>query len=125
MKVPNERIAAFFLQGGLAFVLFYAAISSLYEPDAWISYIPSFTTVIFPASTSLMMISFFQIALAIWLLSGLYVRYAALVTAALIAGLVVFNLNSLIITFRDIGLVLAAVALFTLTIDDPRKTTHS
>lgn len=122
MKVSNERIATFFLQGGLAFVLFYAAISSLYEPNAWVSYIPAFTTAIIPASTSLVMVSFFQIVLAVWLLSGFYMRYAALVTIALIGGLVVFNFDSFIVTFRDVGLILAACALFFLA-KDIRSTT--
>lgn len=125
MKISHERIATFFLQAGLAFVLFYAAISSLYEPDAWISYIPSFTTSIIPANASLVAVSFFQIILGVWLLSGIYARYAALVTTALIAGLVIFNLNELIITFRDTGLILAALALFFLTSGDPRESTGS
>jgi len=110
-----QRAAAFFLQGGLAFVLLYAAVSALQEPSAWISYIPAFTTSLIPAALSLILISYFQIILAIWLVSGFYTRYAALVAAALIFGLVLFNLNTLIITFRDIGLVLAALALFFLT----------
>lgn len=118
MKMSYQRAAVFFLQAGLAFVLSYAAISSLQEPGAWVSYIPSFTTMFIPAATSLVLVSYFQILLAVWLVSGLYLKYAALVTAVLIFGLVLFNLNSLIITFRDIGLVFAALALFILTSKD-------
>jgi uncharacterized membrane protein YphA (DoxX/SURF4 family) len=112
-KKSNQNIKAvsLLLRAGLAIVFLYAAISAIRTPEAWISYVPSFTTRFVSAKTSLDGISTVQIILSIVLLSGKYVRYAAALSAALLAGIIVFNFSTLLITFRDIGLVFMAVAL--------------
>lgn len=107
----NVKLATLMLRIGLAVVFLYAAISSIRNPDQWIMYVPSFTTRFMAAKTTLDAISVFQIVLAIVLLSGKFLRYAATLAAILFAVIIIFNLSSLLVTFRDIGLLFSAVAL--------------
>ena len=107
----NPAVASLLIRIGLAGVFTYAAISAFRTPTAWISYIPAFTTKLVSAKLSLDIISVFQLLLAIALLTGKYLKYTALIAALLLGGIMVTNLNTLLITFRDFGLVLAALAL--------------
>jgi uncharacterized membrane protein YphA (DoxX/SURF4 family) len=107
----NPALASLVIRVGLATVFVYAAIDAFREPDAWISYIPSFGNKFIAAKTALDTISVFQIVLAAWLLTGRYLKYSAAITAALLIGIMVFNPHTFLITFRDIGLVAATVAL--------------
>lgn len=100
------------LRIALAFVFLYAAVSSFASPNDWIGYMPRFMRGIVSDQLLLAGFSIFEIALSGWLLSGLYVKYAALLAAAMLAGIVVLNPALLPITFRDIGLFIAALALF-------------
>lgn len=99
------------LQIGLAFVFLYAAIASFVNPNEWIGYLPPFMTKIVEPKMALDFFSVLQIGLAGWLLSGVYVRWAALASAAMLGGIIVFNLQLFDIAFRDVGLLLAALAL--------------
>lgn len=100
------------LRIALASVFLYAAISSFISPNDWIGYMPRFMRGIVPDDVLLGGFSVFEIALSVWLLSGLFVKYAALLSAALLAGIVMLNPALLPITFRDIGLFIAALALY-------------
>ncbi|GAC1391409.1 MAG: hypothetical protein NVSMB46_03860 [Candidatus Saccharimonadales bacterium] len=111
-KTRNIKIAELMLRIGLAVIFIYASISAFKIPNAWISYIPDFTTHLIPAKVSLDIISVVQLILAVVLLSGRWLKYAAIVSMMLLIGITVFNLNTLLITFRDIGLFFAAVALY-------------
>ncbi len=110
-KTANPQLASLILRIGLAAVFVYAALDAFKEPNAWISYVPAFSTKFIAAKISLDLISLSQLALALWLLTGRYLKYAAAISAVLLAGIVIFNLNTLLITFRDFGLVAAAIAL--------------
>ena len=90
----------------------YAAIDAFREPAAWISFVPAFSTKFIAAKTALDLLSAFQLFLVVWLLVGRYVKLAAVVAAAMLAGIMIFNISTFLITFRDIGLVAAAIALF-------------
>ncbi len=107
-----QNSPALLLRLGLAFVFAYAAISGFRTPDAWLGFVPGFVTHFVSAKTFLGLFGVFQLGLAAVLVSGRYVRYAAALGFLLLAGLLVFNLNSLIITFRDVGLIFMAAALF-------------
>ena len=61
-----------------------------------------------------MLLRFFsvvEILLSVWLLSGKYARYAALLSAVMLGGIVLAQPGDLLITFRDIGLMFMALAL--------------
>jgi uncharacterized membrane protein YphA (DoxX/SURF4 family) len=100
------------LRIALAFVFLYASVSSFVSPSDWIGYMPKFMRGIVPDQLLLAGFSIYELGLALWLLSGLYARYAALLTATTLAGIVALNPALLPITFRDVGLFIAALALF-------------
>ena len=97
---------------GLAFVFAYAGISSLQQPLEWIAYVPHVLTHTVSATTAIRVIAVVELVLALWLLSGKYAKYAALVSAVMLIGIVVSNFGQMLITFRDVGLVFMALALF-------------
>ena len=106
---------ALLLRLGLAFTFLYAAISGFLEPDAWIGFFPEWLRVLLPPNILLTTFGIFEIAIAFWLLSGRYIYWAAHIYALTMVGIVVFNLGALDITFRDIGLAFAALALAALS----------
>lgn len=106
--------AATILRWGLAFVFFYAAISSLRDPDSWIGFIPTFLTGIFPAHLMLTLISIYQLALAVWLFIGKKLIWSSALSTITLIGITVFNFDLFIVTFRDVGLAMASLALFEL-----------
>lgn len=103
--------SAIILRIALAFVFAYAAIDGMREPVAWFGYLPHFLTVHSSEWAVLRAAEASEILLAVWLLLGVYVRIAALAAAALLLGIVATNPHALIVTFRDVGLLLAAIAL--------------
>jgi len=107
----HSNVAALFLRVGLAIVFLYAAVSSFISPNEWIGYLPGFLRDILPVTVTLGIFSIIELLLAAWLLSGVYVRFAAVVAAAMLLGIIVSNISLLPISFRDIGLLFAALAL--------------
>ncbi len=115
-QTPGQaRAGAAVAAVGLAVILLYAAIGSFVDPREWVGYLPGFMTDIVDANVLLNYFAVFELALAAWLLSGVYTRYAALVTAAMLAGIVLANFDLFAITFRDIALIFAALALAALS----------
>lgn len=110
----NPGLASLILRIGLAAVFIYAAIGAFVQPDAWISFVPSFTSHFIAPHLTLDIISVVQLGLAACLLLNLYATYTAIVAILFLAGVMVFNLATLLITFRDIGLIAAAVAVILL-----------
>lgn len=115
----QKNLATLLLRVGLAIMLVYAAVGSLVNPREWIGYFPSMLTDLMPANILLKIFSVYELSLAAWLLSGVCLRWAALFCAATLGGIVVANLDLLIITFRDIALIFAALALAALTWKKP------
>ena len=108
---PHSRVSLL-LRLGLATVFLYAAISSFLAPNEWVGYFPQLLRDIVPAEVLLPIFSIYELLLAAWLLSGLYTKYAALLAAVTLTGIVVSNFQLFVITFRDIALIFAALALF-------------
>lgn len=92
-------------------MFFYAAVSSTLDPREWVGYLPSFMTSIVDANILLKIFSIYELALGVLLLSGLLVRYVSLLAAATLLGIAAFNISLFAISFRDIGLAFAALAL--------------
>jgi uncharacterized membrane protein YphA (DoxX/SURF4 family) len=111
-SLRNPLLAVWSLRVGLAFVFAYAGVSSLRTPAEWVGYLPSFLYHTSYATTLLKMFAGFELVMTLWLLSGKYLRYAAALTALTLAAITVINLSQFIITFRDVGLALMALALF-------------
>ncbi len=111
-KFAISNPVSLLLRLGLSIMFLYAAVSAFLTPDEWVGYLPQFMRDIVPAEVLLPVFSIVELILAAWLLSGLYVTYAALLAAAMLAGIVVFNFQLFAISFRDIGLFFAALALY-------------
>lgn len=109
--LKNKNLTPLLLRAGLATVFLYAAISSFLDPREWVGYLPSFLTNYVAAEPLLHGFSVYELLLAAWLLSGAYSRYAGLVCALTLGGIVAANFSLLPISFRDIGLMFAALAL--------------
>lgn len=110
-QLTAKKLTSWLLRIGLAVVFLYAAVSGTLNPREWIGYLPSFAVEHLPAAQLLKFFSIYELALSVWLLSGFYVRYAALLAAVTLLGIVVTNFSLLAISFRDIGLLFAALAL--------------
>jgi len=110
----KSNSAATILRWALAFVFFYAAVASLREPSVWAVYLPQFLTSII--STRLLISGFavYELALTVWLFSGRKLAWSSMLAAITLFVITLCNLSILDITFRDIGLALAALALFDL-----------
>jgi uncharacterized membrane protein YphA (DoxX/SURF4 family) len=119
----GSRFAPLLIRIGLAVVFIYAAVSSTLSPDEWVGYLPPVLTALFPADILLKVFSVYELILAVWLLSGVCVRYAGLLAALTLTGIVVSNFSLFAISFRDIGLIFAALAL--VVYDETRSTDKS
>jgi uncharacterized membrane protein YphA (DoxX/SURF4 family) len=115
--------ASLILRVGLAFTFAYAAIGAFRSPEAWISYVPGFISNVVSAKLALDLISVSQIVLAIWLLTGIYVSLAALVSIGFLAGIIIFNPATFLITFRDVALIAASLALISLDVENIKNST--
>jgi uncharacterized membrane protein YphA (DoxX/SURF4 family) len=118
-KIKNEaNLAALFLRLGLAFAFIYAGISSLNNPQDWLIYLPKFLASSSYAVNLLKVFAIYELALAAWLISGHYVKYAAGLSVLTLLGAILSQLSLFSLTFRDVGLIGAALALAILT---PKK----
>ena len=110
----SAKVASFMLRAALAIPFLYAAIAATLQPEAWIGFMPSFIVDLLPASILLGTFSLYQASLSIWLLSGKKTKYAAGLAALTLLVITATNISALYIVFRDVGLMLAALALHAL-----------
>ena len=106
-----SNLASFILRVALAVPFLFAAIDATLQPEAWIGFVPQFLRNILPGSILLGAHALVDFTLALWLLSGWRTKYAAGFTALNLAVIIIVNLAALDIIFRDVGLLLAAIAL--------------
>ncbi len=104
-------LASFILRVALAIPFLFVAIDAVLQPEAWVGFIPYFVRNLLPESLVLGAHALLDFTLALWLLSGWRTKYAAAFSAFNLAAIVVVNLTALDVIFRDVGLLLAALAL--------------
>ena len=109
--MEKNKLASLFLRLGIAFSFIYAAVSAYLNPTNWVGYIPDFLTLGIDKLVFLKMHSAIDLILGLWLLSGRKAFYAPIVSAVVLLGIVVLNLGQIEIVFRDVSILLAAVAL--------------
>lgn len=109
------RLVSFLLRAGLAIVFFYAAISSLLNPTAWIGFMPGWIRDIVPGNLSLTGFSVFQLVLGTWLLSNKKIFFAAVISALTLLAILFFNTGALDIIFRDVAIFFMSLALAALS----------
>lgn len=112
LSKPQPNLPSLFLRAGLAFVFLYAGIATLQQPLEWEGYLPHFIASMVGVTTGLRVIAIGEIGLGMWLLTGKYAKYAAILSALLFAGIILANISQLVVTFRDVGLLFAALALY-------------
>lgn len=110
-KTTKNNLTPLLLRAGLAIVFIYASISSLKNPQDWVGYLPQVAKDLVSADVLLKAFSVYELALAVWLLSGRYVAYAGVLSALTLSGIVLSNFSLFAITFRDVALIFASLAL--------------
>lgn len=114
MDTKKLSLAHFLLQAGVAIVFLYAGISSFLDPSSWIGFIPQFIRDVVPGTIFLPIFSIYEFVIAMWLLSGKELFYAAGLASLTLLSIIAFNTGALDIVFRDTAIFFAALALFVL-----------
>lgn len=105
---------------GLGFTFLYAGISSLTDPRPWIGFFPEWTEAIAAPAALLVVHGIVQIIVGATLAGGFVLRVASAVAVLDLAAIVVFyGIDA--VTFRDVGLLVAAVTLFLIARGDLEK----
>jgi hypothetical protein len=112
----QHETAALILRWGLAFVLLYESFLALLYSRNWLIYFPRFVTEPLAPNEGVLVpiLAVSQIALAAWLVWGKRSKWAAGIIAFAVFIATLFNLHQLDLIYRDIGLGLAALALWVL-----------
>ena len=106
----KQYLSNLLLRIGLAFVFLYVGIAAFLNPNNWVGFIPEIGNFITKAIL-LQIHSATNILLALWLLSNKKTFYAASLSSIFLFFIVIFNLNSFDIVFRDVAILLSSLAL--------------
>ncbi len=114
MRYEKVERSNLILRIALAFVFGYAAVRAFMNPTDWIGFVPHWVESFgLTRERALEASSLFEIALALGLLSNFKTKFLALLSTLMLAAITVFSGFGLLdVTFRDVGLVLAGLALF-------------
>ena len=121
MDKKKISLAVFLLRVGVAIVFLYAGVSSFLNPSSWIGFIPQFIRNIVPEAIFLPLFSAYEFAIALWLISGKKVVYAAGLAGITLLSIIFFNFGALDIVFRDTAIFFAALALVVLHLDQWKR----
>lgn len=110
-KAARVILVSFVLRVALAIPFLYAAIASLLQPESWVGFLPQWVSTLLPVEFTLTLFAFYELALGVWLLSRRKTFLASSVAALTLSAIILTNLGALEIVFRDVGLLLVAVAL--------------
>lgn len=111
MAVDKDALVSFILRAGLAVVFFYAAIASFLDPLGWVGFIPLWIRNVIPGRLFLSVFSVYELILGLWLMSNKKIFYASILSALTMSGIIIFNPGALDILFRDVSILLSAIAL--------------
>ncbi|TSC62210.1 MAG: hypothetical protein G01um101448_534 [Parcubacteria group bacterium Gr01-1014_48] len=110
--VTREQKILLLLRIGLVFSLFYAALSSLIDPQSWIGYFPHFVRSLAPSELMLTAgFSFVQLVIGGWILYGKNIFVPSILATAMLFCIVIFNMSQMAVVFRDISILFMALAL--------------
>lgn len=105
-------ISILILRLGLALTFLYSGWSLLWSPVDWVGFAPLWFRELLPISLELYLRiqGGVELLWALSLVSGIAIRYAALLASAELAGILIFYGVDLI-SFRDLGILGSALAL--------------
>ncbi len=118
--MEKEKIASWLLRLSIAFSFIYVAFSTYFNPTNWIGFIPDFLTFGLDKLVFLKIHAAVDLILGLWLLSGRKTFYASAVSTVALLGIVVLNLGQIEIVFRDVSILLAALALAVMSYENGR-----
>lgn len=101
------------LRIGVSFAFIYPAVSAWFNPYSWVGYFPGFLdTAVAPHQIEMLhLFGLVEIATAVWILFGRRIFVPAFGATVLLFLIIIFNLNQMDVLFRDIPILLMAVAL--------------
>ena len=109
--VKKDKFAWFLIRVGLAFAFIYAAVAGYLRPDDWIGYFPASLREAVPENILLSGWGIFEVILALWILSGKKVFIPSLIAVFALAGLIFTNFVQMDVIFRDVTILMVAIAL--------------
>lgn len=110
LYIPNTELL---LRIGVAFAFAYPAISAWFSPYSWVGYFPPFVHDAAGAHIEILLHTFglFELGIAAWILFGKRILVPSAIAAASLFLIVVLNLQQMDVLFRDIPILLMALAL--------------
>lgn len=114
MRAEQVQKTVLLLRISLAFVFIYAGLRSLINPSDWVGFVPEWVSNFgFTRENALFAHALLDIALGLLFLGNVKVKFFSLIAAVLLFVIALApGFGVLDITFRDIGLGIAALALF-------------
>jgi uncharacterized membrane protein YphA (DoxX/SURF4 family) len=107
----SKKGANLLLRLAVGFPFLYAAIDGYLHPNDWVGFLPQFLSQFAPLTTILLFFSVFELILGLSLIFGWHIRISAFIAALTYAGIIFTNPSQFLITFRDVGLFFASLAL--------------
>lgn len=101
------------LRIGVAFAFLYPPISALFNPFAWIGYLPSFMLDIAGGYDIALLHIFggFEILIGLWVLFGRNIFIPSIVATVSLLLIVLFNTTQMDVLFRDLSIALMSFSL--------------
>jgi hypothetical protein len=110
---------------GIAFVFGWAGIYMNLYPDKYIHFMPQILRDIIPGYYSLHIFGAYEIILMLWLLSGTFPFYSALIASLTLVSITVVNLADFQVTFRNVAAIFAALSLVAQHVNDRKITLNA
>ncbi len=102
------------LRAGVAFSFVYPAIAAYLDPLSWVGYFPAFIRDLAGTGNELVLLHTFglsELAIAAWLLFGKNYFIPSALAALYLGAIVALNLGQMDVVFRDISILLMALAI--------------
>lgn len=107
----KEKFVILLLRLGVAFAFIYPAISAWIEPNNWIGYFPTWMKGYVKDAILLHAFGVTEIIIGFWILYGKKIFIPSVLASLYLAAIIVLNLNSFDVIFRDVSILAVSVAL--------------
>ena len=111
MLEKYSRYSPIAIRYSVGIVFFLIGIDQLLKPDLWASYFPDWITTFSSISTFVTLNGIFDAAIGAFLLLGLLTRLVSAIAVLHLLG-VIYTLGYNDIAIRDLGILIAAIAVF-------------
>lgn len=107
----NNKFIDYSLRLGLSFAFIYPAVSAFIEPNDWIGFIPVFIRNFVSADIFLPIYSIVELTIGVGIIFARNPFYYSVAGAVLLSAVVILNIGSFDLVFRDISIIGMATAL--------------